>query len=104
MADLDERFGENPAVGSPNGALQRKGLRNLEWLVARHDVQVWSGALKQREAIAHADVIIILDTNALDRLGIVGPTLHSSRATKLLLDHHLKPESWFDAAYARRPG
>src|SRR5579883_1530322 len=28
-------FGENPTVGSVNGALQRKGLRNLEWLVVR---------------------------------------------------------------------
>ncbi len=28
-------MGENPAVGSMNGALQRKGLRQLEWLVVR---------------------------------------------------------------------
>jgi formate dehydrogenase major subunit len=28
-------MGENPAVGSMNGAMQRKGLRNLEWLVVR---------------------------------------------------------------------
>ncbi len=28
-------MGQNPAVGSPNGGLQRKGLRALEWLVVR---------------------------------------------------------------------
>ena len=28
-------MGENPVVGSMNGALQRKGLRNLKWLVVR---------------------------------------------------------------------
>jgi formate dehydrogenase major subunit len=28
-------MGENPTVGSMNGALQRKGLRELEWLVVR---------------------------------------------------------------------
>jgi formate dehydrogenase major subunit len=28
-------MGENPAVGSMNGALQREGLRNLDWLVVR---------------------------------------------------------------------
>jgi formate dehydrogenase major subunit len=28
-------MGENPVVGSMNGALQRKGLRRLEWLVVR---------------------------------------------------------------------
>ena len=32
-------MGENPSVGSMNGALQRKGLRALEWLVIR-DFQV----------------------------------------------------------------
>jgi formate dehydrogenase major subunit len=28
-------MGENPAVGSPHAGMQRKGLRNLEWLVVR---------------------------------------------------------------------
>ena len=28
-------MGQNPAVGSPNGGIQRKGLRELEWLVVR---------------------------------------------------------------------
>ena len=28
-------MGENPAVGSMHGALQRKGLRKLDWLVVR---------------------------------------------------------------------
>ena len=39
MADgkVDGYFvmGENPSVGSMNGALQRKGLRNVKWLVVR---------------------------------------------------------------------
>jgi len=39
MADGDVKgyfvMGENLAVGSPNLGLQRKGLRNLEWLVVR---------------------------------------------------------------------
>jgi len=39
MADGDVRgyfvMGENAAVGSPNSGLQRKGLRNVEWLVVR---------------------------------------------------------------------
>lgn len=39
MADGDIKgyfvMGENTAVGSPNAGLQRKGLRNLEWLVLR---------------------------------------------------------------------
>ncbi len=39
MADGDVKgyfvMGENAVVGSPNAGLQRKGLRNLEWLVVR---------------------------------------------------------------------
>ncbi len=39
MADRDVKgyfvMGENAVVGSPNAGLQRKGLRNLEWLVVR---------------------------------------------------------------------
>ena len=31
-------LGENPAVGSANGRMQRKGLANLEWLVVRDNV------------------------------------------------------------------
>jgi formate dehydrogenase major subunit len=32
-------MGQNPAVGSPNGRLERKGLRNLRWLVVRDMVE-----------------------------------------------------------------
>ncbi|MDQ6707278.1 MAG: molybdopterin-dependent oxidoreductase, partial [Acidobacteriota bacterium] len=33
-------MGENPAVGSPHAAMQREGLRNLEWLVVRDFVKI----------------------------------------------------------------
>ncbi len=42
-------MGENPAVGSMNGALQRKGLRQLEWLVVR-DFQLIETAEFWRDA------------------------------------------------------
>ncbi|MCU1244449.1 MAG: Formate dehydrogenase, partial [Acidobacteria bacterium] len=32
-------MGQNPAVGSPNGKLERKGLRKLKWLVVREMVE-----------------------------------------------------------------
>jgi formate dehydrogenase major subunit len=42
-------MGENPAVGSANGALQRKGLQKLNWLVVRdfqltETAEFWRGA------------------------------------------------------------
>jgi formate dehydrogenase major subunit len=42
-------MGENPTVGSMNGPLQRKGLRNLEWLVVR-DFQLIETAEFWRDA------------------------------------------------------
>jgi len=50
-------MGENPAVGSMNGALQRKGLRQLDWLVVR-DFQLIETAEFWRDApeIARGDV------------------------------------------------
>jgi formate dehydrogenase major subunit len=50
-------MGENPVVGSMNGALQRKGLRNLDWLVVR-DFQLIESAEFWRDApeIARGEV------------------------------------------------
>ena len=33
-------MGENPTVGSMNGGLQRKGLRNAKWVVVRDLVRI----------------------------------------------------------------
>jgi len=44
MIDRDTKgffvIGQNPVVGSANGALQRKALDNLEWLVVRDAVEI----------------------------------------------------------------
>ena len=37
-------WGENPAVGTANGRMQRKGLANLEWLVVRDNVMIDSAS------------------------------------------------------------
>jgi formate dehydrogenase major subunit len=37
-------WGENPAVGSANGRMQRKGLANLDWLVVRDNVMIDSAS------------------------------------------------------------
>ncbi len=48
MADghLDGLFviGQNPAVGAPNGRLERKALANLKWLVVRDMVEIETAA------------------------------------------------------------
>jgi len=74
---------------------------NLTWMPGIDQVEVFKGTLSQRERIDQADVICVLDTNALDRLGDLAPAVEASRARKLLIDHHTAPEDWFDLQYVR---
>lgn len=74
---------------------------NLYWLPDVDQIQVFDGSLDQREQIASADAIFVVDTNALERLGKLGPAVENSTARKILIDHHTHPEKWFDMSYAR---
>jgi len=74
---------------------------NLEWLPGIDAVALFDGALKQREALAAADVLIVVDTNAEERLGKLGPIFKNARAHTLLIDHHPFPETWFGRSYRR---
>ncbi|MCX6121600.1 MAG: bifunctional oligoribonuclease/PAP phosphatase NrnA [Ignavibacteriales bacterium] len=48
------------------------------------------------QIIEKADVIIVLDTNHLDRLETMKPALVSSKAVKICIDHHLEPGEFAD--------
>ena len=74
---------------------------NLGWLPGADDVEIFDGALAQRERIAAADVLLILDTNALERLGRLANPVRHAAGLKVLVDHHTMPETWFDATYVR---
>lgn len=75
---------------------------NLGWLPEGDSVVVFDGSLAQHEYIGGADVIIVSDTNALNRLGkkMAGPVKNSG-AVKVLIDHHTEPETWFDHTFVR---
>ena len=45
-----------------------------------------------------ADVIFCLDFSSLDRIRELAPMVRQSRAHKVLIDHHLEPESFADVA------
>ncbi|MGD9488094.1 MAG: bifunctional oligoribonuclease/PAP phosphatase NrnA [Calditrichaceae bacterium] len=47
-------------------------------------------------AIKNADVIIILDVSALDRLNHLYEPVHASKAYKVCLDHHPVKQDWID--------
>lgn len=71
----------------------------LEWMPGASRIEVFDGSLDQLEAVANADVIVVLDTNAEDRLGSLGASVRASSATRILIDHHTAPESWFDLVF-----
>jgi len=69
---------------------------NLFWLANQLQVQTFDGGIEQRSKIAFADVIFVVDVNTLDRVGALARPIKESNATKVLIDHHLDPENWFD--------
>lgn len=71
----------------------------LEWLPGIKQVETFDGALNQRERIAVADAIVVVDTNALERIGKVAGPIQNSAAPKVLIDHHTHPEGWFDVQW-----
>jgi len=74
---------------------------NLEWIPGSSDVLVYDHSLQQVEAIASADAVVVVDTNAVNRLGKPGSQIQGSSAKKLLIDHHTDPEGWFDLSHRR---
>lgn len=46
--------------------------------------------------IKNAEIIFCLDFNALSRIGDAGTLVKKSKATKILIDHHLQPENFSD--------
>ena len=69
----------------------------LSWMPGADDVLLYD-ADKERcdNAIAAADVLFCLDFNVLSRTGDVCPSLLSSSAKKVLVDHHPQPSDEFD--------
>ncbi len=74
---------------------------NLFWLPGADEIVVYDGSIRQREAIADADAVLIVDTNALERIGRLSGAIQNARGAKVLIDHHTNPERWFDVVYVR---
>jgi len=74
---------------------------NLTWMPGADALQTFDGSLAQRKLIDAADVVAIVDTNKLDRIGEVQTAVRASSAKRVLIDHHLEPEGGFDATFSR---
>lgn len=51
-------------------------------------------------ALEKAHIIFCLDFNSLDRVDKMGNTILESKATKILIDHHMDPEPFADYAFS----
>ena len=74
---------------------------NLSWMQDVDLITTYDKSIKQRELIDQSELIVIVDANALDRIGDVAPLVKASNAPKFLIDHHTNPETWFTESYAR---
>jgi len=74
---------------------------NLDWLPKIGSVNVFEGSLGQLQAVADAEVIVVVDTNTASRIGKMATSVMDSAAIKVLIDHHTEPETWFDYDYRR---
>ncbi len=93
------------------GYLRKKGHRvtvvtpteypqNLHWMAGNDGVIAFDE--KQRVAVSQlideASAIFCLDFSAIDRIKELAPMVRQARAKKVLIDHHLEPESFADLA------
>ncbi|MFD2935998.1 DHH family phosphoesterase [Spirosoma flavum] len=106
---------QNPdadAMGSSLGLagyLRKKGHRvtvvtptdysqNLHWMAGNDGVIAFDEKIRVSvsQLFDEADVIFCLDFSNLDRIRELAPLVRQSRARKILIDHHLEPESFTD--------
>lgn len=50
--------------------------------------------------IAMADVVLVMDYNALSRVDDMGPLIEKTKAKKVLVDHHLQPAQFCDLNFS----
>ncbi len=75
--------------------------RFLFWMKGNEDVLIFDKNLATNAAtyINEADIICCLDFNAYSRINELGDIVKSSKALKVLIDHHLEPEPFADYTY-----
>lgn len=69
----------------------------LHWLPGNEDVVIFKDNRDVgKKIVSEADVIFCLDFNDLRRIADLGTVVKKSKATKVLIDHHLQPTEFAD--------
>jgi len=73
-----------------------------KWMPGAECIQIGTKSKEKcTELLANADLIFCLDFNSPDRVGGLASALRSSKAEKILIDHHLFPSDFFQFTYTR---
>lgn len=89
---LLKKQGHEPVVVCPS---EYPGF--LEWMDGVHQMVIYDADIDLAKAeIESGDVFFCLDFNALDRIDKVGEILAPIAKPKVMIDHHLEPESFPD--------
>jgi phosphoesterase RecJ-like protein len=84
--------GKNVSLLAPNNLQEF-----LKWMDGADQINIFIKDRKKcRVMIEEADLIIMVDFNQANRLGEAEESVILSRATKLVIDHHLNPENFAD--------
>jgi len=66
----------------------------LHWLTSSSELVIFEKNAKEaRRILNEADLIFCLDYNAISRVGAVADDLKAAKGKKLLIDHHISPET-----------
>lgn len=88
-------FVENVVVCTPTDYSD-----NLSWLPGNADVLDFETDQDQvAQKVAAADVVFCLDFNRLSRINQLGDLVRESKASKVMIDHHLEPEEFSEYTY-----
>src|SRR5258705_2848123 len=73
----------------------------LAWMPGFNTIMVYEKNVPAAvEKIKNASIIFCLDFNRIDRLDRLGEPVAKSSAKKILIDHHLDPETTFDFSFS----
>lgn len=86
------RLGKDAMIVTPDMA-----PRSLEFIPGVRDIVVFTkNELRARNALADAQLIFCLDYNSLKRVDRLAEIIEPLSAPRVLIDHHLDPDSVFD--------
>lgn len=73
----------------------------LNWLTNSAEIIIYQGdAKKAQKLIDEAETLFSLDYNALHRTGDMKTVLEQFKGTKILIDHHVDPDTNFEFMYS----